>query len=73
MHKSVYRESPPRNVNWRDLLPITHRQRRRELTLPLPWLALSWATERRVIRSGHFDRTGPLHQVRLNRRLRYLM
>ncbi|EBA15111.1 hypothetical protein RSK20926_04487 [Roseobacter sp. SK209-2-6] len=36
------REHAPRYVQWRDLLPVTRRQRWVELTLPLPWLALSW-------------------------------
>ncbi len=36
------KEETPRNVNWQDLLPVTRRQRWVELTLPLPWLALSW-------------------------------
>ncbi|MEP4036912.1 fatty acid desaturase [Pseudophaeobacter sp.] len=36
------KEEAPRNVNWQDLLPVTRRQRWGELTLPLPWLALSW-------------------------------
>ncbi|MEX0301095.1 MAG: fatty acid desaturase, partial [Leisingera sp.] len=38
----VSRESAPRNVDWQDLLPVSRLQRWRELTLPLPWLALSW-------------------------------
>lgn len=36
------KEKAPRNVNWQDLLPVTRRQRWGELTLPLPWLLLSW-------------------------------
>ncbi|WP_291730120.1 fatty acid desaturase [Leisingera sp. F5] len=38
----VSREPAPRNVIWQDLLPVTRRQRWGELTLPLPWLGLSW-------------------------------
>ena len=37
------KEEAPRNVNWQDLLPVSRRQRWAELTLPLPWLAASWA------------------------------
>lgn len=43
MHSPVVREAAPRNVNWQDLLPVSRRQRWVELTLPLPWLVLSWA------------------------------
>lgn len=36
------KETPPTDVNWRDLTPISRRQTMIELTLPLPWLVLSW-------------------------------
>lgn len=36
------RESAPTQIDWKDLLPLSPRQRWVELTLPLPWLALSW-------------------------------
>ena len=43
MHPPVSREAAPRTVIWQDLLPVTRLQRWGELTLPLPWLAASWA------------------------------
>ena len=36
------RETAPRDIVWRDLLPLSRAQKWVELTLPLPWLALSW-------------------------------
>ena len=36
-------ETPPKSVNWQDLAGVSPRQRLIELTLPLPWLALSLA------------------------------
>ncbi|UWQ33553.1 fatty acid desaturase [Leisingera sp. M527] len=42
MRPPVSREAAPRTVIWQDLLPVTRRQRWGELTLPLPWLGLSW-------------------------------
>lgn len=36
-------ERPPKDIRWQDLASISPRQRLIELTLPLPWLALSWA------------------------------
>lgn len=35
-------EKPPSNVRWHDLTPLSRLDIARELTLPLPWLALSW-------------------------------
>lgn len=37
------RETAPPHIPWKDLLLFTDRQRCIELTLPLPWLVLSWA------------------------------
>ncbi|SPJ27785.1 fatty acid desaturase [Falsiruegeria mediterranea] len=36
------KETPPKGVNWRDLTPVGRSQTLIELSLPLPWLALSW-------------------------------
>ncbi|SLN65344.1 Fatty acid desaturase [Falsiruegeria litorea R37] len=36
------KETPPPGVNWKDLTPVNRRQTLIELTLPLPWLVLSW-------------------------------
>lgn len=35
-------ETAPSHIPWKDLLPLTDWQRCIELTLPLPWLVLSW-------------------------------
>ena len=35
-------ERPPANIPWHDLTPLSRWDTIRELTLPLPWLALSW-------------------------------
>ena len=36
-------ERAPIGIKWDDLQPMRHRDTLRELTLPLPWLAASWA------------------------------
>ena len=36
-------ERPPQNIPWHDLTPLSRLDIVRELTLPLPWLLLSWA------------------------------
>lgn len=36
-------EKAPKGIEWHDLTPLSRWQTLRELTLPLPWLALSWA------------------------------
>ena len=36
-------ERPPAGIAWHDLTPLAPRDTLRELALPLPWLALSWA------------------------------
>lgn len=36
-------EAPPKGIQWHDLTSLTAWQRAVELTLPLPWLAMSWA------------------------------
>lgn len=36
-------ESAPPHVKWRDLVPLSRRQKTIELTLPLPWLLAAWA------------------------------
>ncbi len=35
-------ERPPKNIPWHDLTPLSWLDIIRELTLPLPWLLLSW-------------------------------
>ncbi len=35
-------EKPPQGVEWHDLTPLSRLEILRELSLPLPWLALSW-------------------------------
>ncbi|WP_164659363.1 fatty acid desaturase [Tropicibacter sp. Alg240-R139] len=42
MSDARIKETPPKGVNWSDLNPASSGQTLIELTLPLPWLALSW-------------------------------
>lgn len=42
MCEAHVKETPPKGVNWHELTPLSRRQKLIELTLPLPWLALSW-------------------------------
>lgn len=43
MCQTAIRETAPPRIPWRDLLPLSRRQKIIELTLPLPWLLASWA------------------------------
>jgi len=43
MCQTAIRETAPPEIPWRDLLPLSRRQKIIELTLPLPWLLTSWS------------------------------
>lgn len=43
MLQSNHAERAPAGIRWHDLAPMRRRDILRELTLPLPWLLLSWA------------------------------